>query len=254
MIGGRIGRKTSVARTWLLSSRFDRRLIATLSLFGGPDFVVEIASDYDRCREKFDFYAKLESASSCWLIADPWQLEFYRLTGSEAKPRRSDFRPSGASKLASKALPLDLRLILRLLARPQSKSSIRQRVNGGSLAIRVSLPRFPPASWADHFPRRRIHRLLPSRRPKAIAIFRPRVGEDDPAAVVHDRAEAIGVERGGTVLGRAALAPKPGIKNQVCGIACRSSASCSGYVAPTTAPDDARNRYCQSSAAASDST
>src|SRR6478672_7918751 len=27
--------------------------------FGGPDFVIEIASDYDRSREKFDFYARV---------------------------------------------------------------------------------------------------------------------------------------------------------------------------------------------------
>src|SRR5262245_8621189 len=27
--------------------------------FGGPDFVVEIASDYDRSREKLDFYATI---------------------------------------------------------------------------------------------------------------------------------------------------------------------------------------------------
>src|SRR4051794_1448928 len=27
--------------------------------FGGPDFVVEIASDFDRSREKFDFYASV---------------------------------------------------------------------------------------------------------------------------------------------------------------------------------------------------
>lgn len=26
--------------------------------FGGPDFVVEVVSDYDRSREKFNFYAK----------------------------------------------------------------------------------------------------------------------------------------------------------------------------------------------------
>jgi Uma2 family endonuclease len=47
--------------------------------FGGPDFVVEIASDYDRSREKFDFYAIVGVREFLLVDRNPWQLELYRL-------------------------------------------------------------------------------------------------------------------------------------------------------------------------------
>jgi Uma2 family endonuclease len=51
--------------------------------FGGPDFVVEIASDYDRSREKFEFYSGIGVRELLLVDRNPWQLELYRLSGSE---------------------------------------------------------------------------------------------------------------------------------------------------------------------------
>jgi len=51
--------------------------------FGGPDFVVEIASDYDRSREKFDFYAEVGVREMMLVARNPWQLELYRLIGAK---------------------------------------------------------------------------------------------------------------------------------------------------------------------------
>lgn len=47
--------------------------------YGGPDFVAEIVSDYDRSREKFDFYADVGVREVLIVDRDPWQLELYTL-------------------------------------------------------------------------------------------------------------------------------------------------------------------------------
>jgi Uma2 family endonuclease len=47
--------------------------------YGGPDFAVEIISDHDRSREKFDFYAKVGVKELLLVDRDPWALELYRL-------------------------------------------------------------------------------------------------------------------------------------------------------------------------------
>jgi len=95
-----------------------QRLIATLFFFGGPDFVVEIASDFDRSREKFEFYASVGVRELLLVDRNPWQLELYRLTGSELKlVAASD--PTAEQQLTSKVLPLVLRLIPRASSRPE---------------------------------------------------------------------------------------------------------------------------------------
>jgi Uma2 family endonuclease len=86
--------------------------------FGGPDFVVEIVSDYDRSREKFEFYARIGVREMLLVDRNPWQLELYRLMGSELKLVGSS-EPVGQQTLASEVLPLTFRLLARESARPQ---------------------------------------------------------------------------------------------------------------------------------------
>ena len=62
------------------------------------------------------------------------------------------------------------------------------------------------------------------------------VGEGQPTRVVDDRAQSLGVEGRGRVGGRAPLGPIAGDQEEDAGQRPRSSASCAGYVAPTTAP------------------
>lgn len=52
-------------------------------LYGGPDFAIEIISPDDHTREKFDFYAKVNTRELLIVDRDPWALELYRLTDGE---------------------------------------------------------------------------------------------------------------------------------------------------------------------------
>jgi Uma2 family endonuclease len=86
--------------------------------FGGPDFIVEIVSDYDRSRDKFDFYARVGVREMLLVDRNPWQLELYRLEGGALTPvGTSD--PVGQQLIASKVLPLTFRLLARTSGRPQ---------------------------------------------------------------------------------------------------------------------------------------
>ena len=87
-------------------------------LFGGLDFVVEVASDYDRSREKFEFYARVGVREMLLVDRNPWQLELYRLTGSELNLVGSS-DPAKQQLLASQVLPLTFRLLSRQSGRPQ---------------------------------------------------------------------------------------------------------------------------------------
>ena len=85
---------------------------------GGPDFVVEIASDYDRSREKFEFCARIGVREMLLVDRNPWQLELYRLANSELTlVAKSDTTSQQA--LMSQVLPLTFRLLPRPSARPQ---------------------------------------------------------------------------------------------------------------------------------------
>jgi Uma2 family endonuclease len=77
---------------------------------GGPDFVVEVASDYDRSREKFDFYAGVGVREFLLVDRNPWQLELYALRGKKlVLASRGDVQDGGL--LTSQLLPLSFRLI-----------------------------------------------------------------------------------------------------------------------------------------------
>src|SRR5581483_518204 len=50
--------------------------------FGGPDFLVEVASDDDRSWEKLPVYARVGVREVLIINRDPWQLELYRCRGA----------------------------------------------------------------------------------------------------------------------------------------------------------------------------
>lgn len=51
--------------------------------YGGPDLAIEIVSPNDTAREKFDFYAKVNTRELLIVDRDPWQLELHCLTDSK---------------------------------------------------------------------------------------------------------------------------------------------------------------------------
>ena len=85
---------------------------------GGPDFVVEIASDYDRSREKFEFYSRVGVREFLLIDRDPWRLELYRLTNAELTLVGKNDTAS-QQPLTSLVLPLSFLLLPRPSARPQ---------------------------------------------------------------------------------------------------------------------------------------
>lgn len=86
--------------------------------FGGPDFCIEIISDYDRSREKFDFYAKVGVRELLLIDRNPWQLELYRLARTKLKPAGT-IEAGSDQMLSSKVLPLTFKLLARPSLRPQ---------------------------------------------------------------------------------------------------------------------------------------
>jgi Uma2 family endonuclease len=97
----------------------DSRAIDCDTFFlGGPDFVVEIISDYDRSREKFEFYARIGVRELLLVDRNPWKLELYRLKGAELVCAGA-VEPASPSPLSSEVLLLTFRLLARATARPQ---------------------------------------------------------------------------------------------------------------------------------------
>jgi Uma2 family endonuclease len=78
---------------------------------GGPDFAVEVVSLNDRSRQKFDFYAKINTRELLVVDRDPWILELYRLQdGVLGLVGKSSLdRPD---LLTSQVLPLTFRLVV----------------------------------------------------------------------------------------------------------------------------------------------
>jgi Uma2 family endonuclease len=87
--------------------------------YGGPDFIIEIASHFDRSREKFDFYASVGVREFLLVDRNPWQLELYALRGKKLSlASRGDVRDG--TLLTSQVLPVSFRLIAPAQAgRPQ---------------------------------------------------------------------------------------------------------------------------------------
>jgi Uma2 family endonuclease len=88
---------------------------------GGPDFVVEIISPYDRSREKFDFYTKVGVRELLLVDRNPWALELYRLRDGKLHSVGQS-RLDQPDVLQSTVLPLTFRLVPRD-TRPRSRSA-----------------------------------------------------------------------------------------------------------------------------------
>jgi len=73
--------------------------------YGGPDFAIEIISDDDRTRDKFDFYAKVNTRELLIVDRDPWVLELYRLTDGELQLVGTS-TPVSSLVLSSEIVPL----------------------------------------------------------------------------------------------------------------------------------------------------
>jgi Uma2 family endonuclease len=78
---------------------------------GGPDFAVEILSDYDMARKKLDFYAKVNTRELLLLDRDPWSLELYRSIDGKLELVGIS-KPEKPETLTSAVLPLTLTLVL----------------------------------------------------------------------------------------------------------------------------------------------
>jgi Uma2 family endonuclease len=76
---------------------------------GGPDFCVEIASRYDRSRDKLAFYGSIGVRELLLIDRNPWELELYRLNGGRLElVGRSNATQD--DRLASEVVPLSFRL------------------------------------------------------------------------------------------------------------------------------------------------
>ncbi len=78
--------------------------------YGGPDFAVEIVNRHDRSREKFDFYAKVNTRELLIVDRYPWALELYRLNASQAYVIVGRSTLEQPEILESRVLPLSFQL------------------------------------------------------------------------------------------------------------------------------------------------
>jgi Uma2 family endonuclease len=76
---------------------------------GGPDLAVEVVSLGEDPRQKFSFYAKVNTREVLLVDRDPWALELYQLAGGVLQPAgRSD--AANPAVLMSGVLPLTFQL------------------------------------------------------------------------------------------------------------------------------------------------
>lgn len=79
-------------------------------LYGGPEFVVEVVSLGDRCRDKLPFYASIGTKEVLIVDRNPWQVELYQLR--RGKLRLAGIaKPSDRSMLKSAVVPLSFSLV-----------------------------------------------------------------------------------------------------------------------------------------------
>jgi Uma2 family endonuclease len=78
---------------------------------GGPDFLVEIASEGDHSREKLPFYASVGVREVLIVDRDPWALELYTASGSPAILQLTGTATPGSNtELRSTVLPIAFQL------------------------------------------------------------------------------------------------------------------------------------------------
>ena len=85
--------------------------------YGGPDLAVEIVSDNDKSRKKFDFYASVGTRELLIVDRDPWLIELFRLRDGELVSVGTSTVADG-NLLASEVAPLSFRLVAGM-TRPQ---------------------------------------------------------------------------------------------------------------------------------------
>jgi len=89
--------------------------------YGGPDFLLEIVSPGDICRDKLPFYASIGTKEVLILDRDPWKFELYQL--KRGRLRLTDVaHPGHAKAISSGVVPLSFQLIR---AKPRPKIRIR---------------------------------------------------------------------------------------------------------------------------------
>ena len=79
--------------------------------YGGPDLVVEIASEGDASYEKFDFYGSIAVREAIIVDRDPWSLEIYQLDHSGSMILAGQCDPEENSAIVSQVLSAELRLV-----------------------------------------------------------------------------------------------------------------------------------------------
>lgn len=104
---------------------------------GGPDFLVEIVSPWDRSRDKLPFYAKVGVREVLIIDRDPWLLELYvGGTAGDQSMRLAEKSKVKGKVLRSSVLPLTFALIpgkprprieVALTAAPPEKTSNRRK-------------------------------------------------------------------------------------------------------------------------------
>ena len=76
---------------------------------GGPDFAVEITSRGDKSRDKFEFYASVNTREVLIIDRDPWQMELYRLEDGALKLVENCL-PGNENRITASTVGLQLRL------------------------------------------------------------------------------------------------------------------------------------------------
>ncbi len=79
--------------------------------YGGPDLVVEVESPFDRCREKFGFYARVLVHELLLVTRRPWSLELHQRSGQEWRLAGKSEVAEPSVRLQSALFPLDFRLV-----------------------------------------------------------------------------------------------------------------------------------------------
>jgi len=77
---------------------------------GGPDFLIEIASPDDHCREKLPFYASVRTGEVLIIGSEPWQIEQYTNQNGTMQ-LASVCTPASSAALTSVTMPFTFRLV-----------------------------------------------------------------------------------------------------------------------------------------------
>lgn len=100
---------------------------------GGPDLAIEIVSEGDRTREKFDFYAQVGTRELLVVDRYPWSVQLFRLQ-NERLELVSESTFDNETVIGSKIVPLNFQLCSDEAGR---QFVVRQQDSNQSWTIRV---------------------------------------------------------------------------------------------------------------------